>query len=201
MGSLDGLQAHTEPVTDSESLDGSQARVDALLSLLPTDQRAAVTLIVFGGMSVRKAAEHLGVGKSQVDRNYQAAKRTLAELFGEPAEGFSGTNRFPEETVDALDEMTSDLPPELGQYIETGPAQSGKWVLSSGSSSFGVAERPSDGDWNEYRQALIAVRRGSLVATDSDYRTVRRGREAFGPALHVQPSLERGQRVRFATDL
>jgi hypothetical protein len=173
-------KAHEEPQVDSESLDRSQGRVDALMALLPEDQRAAVTLIVFGGMSVREAAEHLSVGKSQVDRNYQKAKRSLADLLGEPVEGFSGITRFAEETVEALDEMTSSESPELGEWIDP---------------DHHIEDNPrvSDGDWNEYRQALAAVKKGSLVATDADYRTVRRVERQLGLPSTFSPAWNGGR--------
>jgi hypothetical protein len=139
-----------------------------------------VTLIVFGGMSVREAADHLTVSKSQVDRNLQAAKRTLADLLGQPIEGFSGMNRFPEETVEALDEMTSSALPELGEWIDP---------------DHHIEENPrvSDGDWNEYRQALAAVKKGSRVATDADYATVRRVERQLGLPSTFSPAWNAGR--------
>ena len=108
---------HDSPVTDSESLDVSQGRVDALLGMLPPNQRAVLTMIVFEGLSVRDTAEHLTIKKSQVDRDYQAGLRALAALLGQPRVDLSGMTKFQEQTVPGLYGMAPDQPPELGEYL------------------------------------------------------------------------------------
>lgn len=164
---------HEEPVTDSESLDASQGRVDALLALLPPKQRAVVTMIALEGLSVRDAAEHLNIGKSQVDRDYQAAKRAMADLLGQPVLDVPGMAKFEEATVEALDEMASSEPPELGEYLTPAPVKADN-------------PRVSDAEWQEYQSALAAVRKRR--ADDADYKTVRRVEKRLGLPSTFSPA-------------
>ncbi len=120
-----------EPLEDSEGLDSSQGRVDALLALLPLRQRQVAALIVGERLSVREAADHLDISKSQVDRDWASARKELAALLG--------YERPDERVTDALEEMVPDDAPDLGEYRR----DDGVVVGRSSNGSPSKAERPA----------------------------------------------------------
>lgn len=134
-----------EPQEDSEALQASMARVDAMLALLAPRERQVLTLCVLEGRSLREAAEVLGLGKSQVDRDLRKAKTTLAELLG---------GELPTaEAQAALVELAPDDPPELGDYVEPAAHK---------------AELPDVGvdDWQRYEAAQGKVLSGTALKLD-----------------------------------
>lgn len=58
------------------------ARAEALLRSLPDDQREALVLGIWGGLSIGQSAEVLGVGKATVHRRRQAGLATLRKAMG-----------------------------------------------------------------------------------------------------------------------
>lgn len=102
-----------DPLLDSEAVQASSARVDALLAMLPLRQRQVATLIVLEGLSVREAAERLApLSKSQIARDWAKARAQLADLLG--GELPSG------QVQDALEALAPEHAPELGDYQEAG---------------------------------------------------------------------------------
>lgn len=184
-----------EAELDGEAVQASSNRVDAILSLLPPNQAAVVSLIAVGGLSVREAADHLTVGKSQVDRLYKKGLATLAGLLGQPLEGMPGMTKFPEETVTALDEMVPDgqrcaahkaepTPrpdctscdlgvPELGEYLDPEPPDSDNADVS-------------DEEWVEYQEALAAARKGR--ASKGQLQTVKATEKRLGLPSSFSPA-------------
>lgn len=69
--------------TDDEPLAATLLRweVDEALERLPTVERQCVEAVVFGQMSVRDAAEMLGMSYPTVWRRVQSGKRKLAEIL------------------------------------------------------------------------------------------------------------------------
>ncbi len=61
----------------------TQAALRAALASLPTEERDALTLTHIAGLSVRDAAESLGVSSSTVDRRVQSGLAGLRQRLGE----------------------------------------------------------------------------------------------------------------------
>lgn len=128
-----------EPELDSVTAQEGMERVDALLALLPPRERQVLVLCVLEGLSVREAAEAVGLSKSQVQRFVQRAKDSLAELLG----GDVPTGA----TVDALASLAPAQPPELGEYRQ--PAEKDEELPQVG-----------DDEWRRYEAAEARMRRG-----------------------------------------
>lgn len=147
-----------EPDLDSEGLGASQARVDTLFALMPLRQRQVATMIVFEGLSLRAAGERLALRKSQISRDWEAAKASMASLLGEPIGGMVGVARFPAEIVAALEEMAPQDASELGDYREPAPRKD---------------ERPdvAPKEWRRYEVVSEALRRGMATPADMNWMT------------------------------
>lgn len=144
-------QPHEEALQDSEALDASQARVDALLEMLPERHRSVLTLCVLEGLSVREAAEHLSVSRSQVHRDLEKAKAALAELLG---------GELPTaQTQDDLVEMAPERPPELGEYLQPADHKEDDPEVT--------AEQ-----WRRYQTAIAAMNQGK--ATPAELEAIKR---------------------------
>ena len=82
-------QPMAENVADTAEANELQARVKAALTMLPEEQRDALMLTHVGGLTMRQAAESLGVSSSTVDRRVKQGLEDLRKRVGGKESGLS----------------------------------------------------------------------------------------------------------------
>lgn len=86
--------SHENSVVDDDHLRGRAARLQAALTLLPDEQRAALELAYFGGLTYREVAVRLDVPEGTAKSRMRLALARLRDLLDETDAPFQrGTDR------------------------------------------------------------------------------------------------------------